>query len=88
MKAASLIVELTDGSLVGEVAGSVNPLLEMAKQVRQSGVFRAAAAKCGLVLSSERPFPVYKFRCAPATPAPEEPEEQAKPANARARKPK
>lgn len=64
MKVATLGIKMRDGTFASMAGESVVPLVEAAKRIRDSGEHDGAAAIGGSVLSSERPFPVFRFRCA------------------------
>ena len=68
MKIATLGIRLRSGEHVGIASASVVPLVTAAKQIRASGKHDGKEVLEGLVLSSERPFPVFKFRCAASEP--------------------
>lgn len=62
MKATTLAVMLDDGTF-GSIAGpSVDPIVEIARQVRDTGLFDGRRAVSGVVMDSERLFPVMEFR--------------------------
>ena len=64
MKVAVLTCEILEsGLLKSEAAASLVPVLEKARQVRNSGLLNGEPVKCGLVQASWQPAPAMKFRC-------------------------
>lgn len=69
MKAAALIVRLTDGGMVSDCGDIAQPLLDAAKECRVSGLFKGKPALEGAVLCSWKLATAYKFHVDPATRA-------------------
>ena len=61
-KAATLICRTPDGSLVSQVGGSLDPLLETAKEARVSGLLDGAPVCEGVVLANWRNAICYSFK--------------------------
>lgn len=71
MKVAVLTCEmLENGLLRSEAANSLVPIIEKARQVRDSGMLNGDAVRCGIVQASWQPAPAMKFRCATAVVEP------------------
>ena len=61
-KAATLICRKPDGSLASAVGSSLDPLLELAKVARVSGLLDGVTVVEGVVLANWRRDPAYMFK--------------------------
>ena len=62
MKYAAMVVEMANGKLDSVPATSVVGLLQQARTIRDSGKFKDAAAKCGVVFGVNT-LPFMQLRC-------------------------
>lgn len=62
MKVATLAIRLRNGKFSAHAADSVVPLLDLAKRIRDAGEHDGDKVAEVMVMSSERPFPVFRAR--------------------------
>ena len=65
MRAVVVAVELRDGGIAAKGFADSAAALDVAKQVRQTGLMDGKAVRCGVVLHSDKPMPELRFTCPP-----------------------
>jgi len=63
MKAAAVICQMRNGEFQSIPGGSLVPVLDAARKIRDSGVLNGEAVVGGVVICSWQPTPAMKFRC-------------------------
>lgn len=67
MKIATLAIRARDGKYSAHAGKSVVPLIDLAKRIRDAGEYDGSKVAEVVVMSSERPFPVFRARIAANT---------------------
>ena len=66
MRMALIGIELAGGKFAAQAADTIQPMLDLARKVRDSGSYDGSPAVRGAVVSAEKGT-VMQFRCNPAT---------------------
>lgn len=69
MKMTFLGCQLVDGSLKSMAGTESDPIVAIARKVRDAGNWDGDLVSAGVVVSSERPLPIMRFRCSQAAVA-------------------